>query len=136
MREQENQEKHRRVQTHSECEILRQRQKLGGKDNHKNAVGKINCVRNRVKESRRTTPDYRSNLFTQDLCDVKCNIQMEIIQTTHSSTIYLVAIIIPIGEHRYGLQHHSLTNGSFPTKACLDRCFNFGQRSFQQYVTT
>ena len=94
-----------RVQTHSECEILRQRQKLGEKDNHKNAVGKINCVRNRVKESRRTTPDYRSNLFTQDLCDVKCNIQMEIIQTTHSSTIYLVAIIIPIGEHRYGLQH-------------------------------
>ena len=78
---------------------------MAWQDNHKNCRWKINCVRNRVKGSKRITLDCRSNLFTQDLCDVKCNIQMEIIQTTHSSTIYLVAIIIPIGEHRYGLQH-------------------------------
>ncbi len=43
---------------------------------------KINCVRNRVKGSKRITPDCRSNLFTQDLSDVKCNITVKVNTST------------------------------------------------------
>ena len=65
-------------------------------------------IRNRVKGRWTTTPNYRSNLFTQDVCDVKCNIQITYAYK-HTRAPYISCCdYCPIGENRYGLQHTAL----------------------------